>query len=90
MYFTTHAGETVSGPKLVAALNNVADDWERLALAIKNENAYAEHVTDEQKETAFREMLECAKGIREGQINSFTIWQRVNAALTGQCVALLP
>lgn len=86
----THTGEIVTGPRLTAALNKVADDWANLACAIRGEDAFASHVTEETKEQALTEMLERAEAIRNGDIGSFTIWQRVNEVLTGECVALLP
>jgi hypothetical protein len=87
--FVTHTGEIVSGERLQDAINNVANDWANLAYAIRKENAYAPHVTEKQKEDALNKMLTSAEEIRQGNINSFTIWQRVNNYLTGECVALL-
>ena len=90
MDFITHTGEIISGERLQAAINNVADDWANLAYAIRKENAYAPHVTEKQKEDKLNRMLASAEEIRHGKIDSFTIWQRVNNYLTGECVALLP
>ena len=89
MAFITHTGEQVSGERLNNALSQVADDWAKLAYDIRKEDAYAPHVTEKQKEDNMSRMIEAAERIREGNIKSFTIWQRVNTVLTGECVALL-
>lgn len=86
----THTGEIITGARLQAALDRVAQDWEELAHAIRKEDAYAPHVTDAQKEANLQGMLQSAAAIRTGSNRSFTIWQRVNTVLTGECVALLP
>ena len=88
-HFRTHTGEIVTGDKLQAALNAVADDWAALGRAIRAEDRYASHVTEETKDAALVKMLASAEAIRQGDVKSFTIWQRVNAKLTGECVALL-
>lgn len=71
------------------ALNKVADDWERAAYEIRKEDAYAEHVTEDEKDQYLQEMINQAEEIRNGKVKSFTIWQRVNYELTGECVAFL-
>lgn len=86
----THTGEEITGPQLTSALNAGADDWENLACAIRGEDLYASHVTEAQKDQYLAEMLERAEAIRRGEIESFTIWQRVNEKLTGRCVPFLP
>lgn len=88
--FVTHTGEIISGERLQDAINNVANDWANLAYAIRKKDAYAPHVTEQQKDNQLIKMLVIAEEIRQGNINSFTIWQRVNNYLTGECVALLP
>lgn len=87
--FRTHTGEIVTGDRLTAALNKVADDWADLARAIRKEDAYAPHVSESTKEANMQAMLARAEEIRAGLVDNFTIWQRVNTELTGQCVALL-
>lgn len=87
--FKTHTGEIVSGDRLRTALNKVANDWAENARAIRIEDAYGSHITEEQKNRYLAEGLAFAETIREGVIGSFTIWQRVNTALTGECVGLL-
>ena len=89
MTFRTHTGETVDGERLTSALAEVAKDWSDLAHAIRKADHYASHVTDDRKEQALQEMLHRADEIEAGDIRSFTIWQRVNTVLTGDCVALL-
>lgn len=87
--FRTHTGEIVTGQRLHDALNAVADDWATLGRAIRKEDRYADHVSEETKDAALAEMLARADAIRHGDLGSFTIWQRVNTKLTGECVALL-
>ena len=89
--FRTHEGTLypADDPTLKAACKRVADDWRKLGYAIRKEDAYAAHVTPERKEQALNDMLDAADQIEAGNITSFTIWQRVNTVLTGECVALL-
>lgn len=89
MTFRTHTGEIVEGERLNAALAQVANDWRDLAHAIRKQDCYASHVTEDTKECALQEMLQRADEIKAGDVRSFTIWQRVNTVLTGDCVALL-
>ena len=89
MGFRTHTGELVEGDRLTAALKRVADDWRQLGFDIRNEDAYASHVTEAEKDADLKAMLEEADAIAAGRVQSFTIWQRVNTVLTGECVALL-
>lgn len=86
--FTTHIGRVVTGEELKAALSAVADDWAQLAIAIHREDCYAPHVTLEQRDEYLIEMLKDAEDIRAGHVRSFTIRQRINTKLTGECVAL--
>ena len=89
--FRTHTGETVTGITLSNALNQVADDMVQNAKNIRIDNHYADHVTEEQKEECYLRSIEYAEQIRIGnRLNNFTIWQRINQVLTGECVALLP
>lgn len=88
--FRTHTGEIVTGPRLQDALNAVADDWATLGRDIREQDHYASHVSEEKKDEDLRRMLNGADAVRRGEVNSLTIWQRVNEKLTGECVALLP
>lgn len=88
--FRTHIGEIVTGERLQAALNVVADFYVENAKGIRKEDLYASHVTDDQKEDYLRKGLLYAEEIRLGKVTNFTIWQRVNTELTGECIALLP
>lgn len=88
MTFRTHTGEIITGERLQEALRQVAEDWRELAYAIRREDAYAPHVAETTKDTAMRDMLARANEIEAGKVDSFTIWQRVNTKLTGECVAL--
>lgn len=87
--FTTHEGEVVTGQRLKAALNKVANDWATLARDIRDEDDYAEHVSERTKDEDMLAMLEKADRIRKGEVNNFAIWQRVNTVLTGKCVDLM-
>lgn len=87
--FRTHTGEIVTGDRLAVACAKVADDWADLGRAIRAADNYAPHVTEAKKDFDLARMLNAADAIRQGEINSFTIWQRVNTAVTGECVALL-
>lgn len=88
--FRTHDGRVVAGPELEAALKKVAQDWRDLAHAIRKADRYASHVTEAKKDRNRDDMLARADEIEAGDAASFTIWQRVNTVLTGDCVAFLP
>ena len=87
--FTTHTGEIVTGERLQKALKAVADDWEKLGRDIYAEDCYASHVSEDTKLKNLQDHIDRAEEIRQGIVESFTIWQRVNTKLTGECVALL-
>ncbi len=87
--FRTHTGDIVTGERLTAAMATVADTWADMARAIRAEDAYASHVTETEKDSYLADDLARAERIRAGEVASFTIWQRVNTVLTGECVALL-
>lgn len=87
--FRTHTSEIVTGERLQAALDTVADDWAAMARAIHKEDAYAPHVTEATKADLLAKGLAFAGEIRRGETTGFTTWQRINTALTGECVALL-
>lgn len=87
--FRTHTGELVTGDRLQAAFDTVANDWANLARAIRAEDHYAPHVSEETKEANLSRGLAEAERVRAGKIENFTIWQRVNTVLTGECIALL-
>lgn len=88
--FKTHSGEVFTGAPLEAALSAVAEDWAALGRRIRKADNYAEHVTEEQKDTALERMLTSARRISEGHVESLTIAQRLNEKPTGECVSLLP
>lgn len=87
--FRTHKGHVVSGSELQAALSKVAADWREIAHNIRKQDCYAAHVSEETKDEHLTTMLAHADEIEQGCVDSFTIWQRVNTVLTGECVALL-
>jgi hypothetical protein len=88
--FRTHTKEIITGERLVAALNQVADERIELYKRIRIEDAYADHVSEETKDQILAKDIQYAESIRRGEINDFTAWQNVNYALTNECVALLP
>lgn len=90
MVFKTHTGETVTGQRLQYALDAVAHDYLKLARDIREEDAYAPHVTEEQKNKNMNDMFKHAHAVQDGSIFSFTDWQRVNEKLTGESIAFLP
>jgi hypothetical protein len=86
----THTGEIVSGRRLQDARDEVSDYWVDLSYAIRKEDLYASHVSEEKKEDILLKSIDFAENIRTGKIYSFTVWQRINNVLTGECIALLP
>lgn len=91
MKFQTHTGEIIKGKRLTQALNTVANNWIRLAHAIRKEDAYASHVSEQTKENELNKMLEQAERIRKGEEKiGFWLWQLLNTELTKECVAFLP
>lgn len=89
--FITHKNEIVTGEKLKQAQNAVADWWYKNAYAIYEEDAYAPHVTAQQKLDDLNDGIALAGRIRAGEEPmGFWLWQRINTELTGECVAFLP
>lgn len=75
---------------LQAARETVANDWAQLSRDIREEDCYAPHVTEEEKDRFLAEGLAYAEAIRNDTAPaSFTLWQRMFEAITGECVALL-
>ena len=87
MEFITSKKEIVKGEKLISAIESVKKDLINLAYAIKKENCYASHVTEKQKIDILNNSLKSANNIYN-KLHNFTIWQRINQKLTGECVAL--
>lgn len=82
-------GSIQQHPRFLVACKTVADDWRKLGHAIRQDDQYASHVTEAQKEKALADMLAIAERLEKGEIGSFTLWQRVNYELTGECVPFL-
>lgn len=76
--------------RLAKALRDVASDWRALGHAIRKEDAYASHVSEDTKDLILSNHLKEADRIESGKASGFTFWQRTNEKLTGDCVALLP
>ncbi len=87
--FKTHTGEIVTHERFMEACKCVAADMRENAHAIFEEDAYAAHITPGQKQEFLAKSLANADEVEAGKVDNFTIWQRVNQAITGQCVALL-
>jgi hypothetical protein len=87
--FKTHTGKLVTGARLNDSLGRVADFFVYNAYAVRIEDLYASHVTESEKDQYLAESLERAERIRAGNVDNFTVWQRVNTDLTGEFVALL-
>jgi hypothetical protein len=80
-----------SPEQIQAARETVAGDWAENARAIRQEDPYASHVTEAEKDMMLDRGLIYAEGIRAGQHDAcFTIAQRLWEVLTGDCIALLP
>ena len=87
--FITHDKRIVTGIELQNALKAVADDWRTSTIKILEQDHYAPHVTREEKEANFTKDMEFADKVESGEFDmSFTLWQRINEKLTGECIAL--
>lgn len=80
----------MKGKKVRDAFQKVSDDQIDLAKRIRNCGGYAAHVIEEEKDAIMKESIRRAVQIQVGTITNFTIWQRVNDVLTGECIAFLP
>lgn len=89
MNFRTHTGEIVEGARLREALEAVADWYAENARAIRREDTYAAHVTEARKDESLERGLAFAEEVRRGKAMGFSVWQRVNLHLTGECIAFL-
>ena len=87
----THTGEIITGERLKSAIKAVASDWRKLAYDIREEDAYASHVSEAEKDEIMAQHIKSADDFENGTSGPcFTLWQRLNTKLTGECVALLP
>ena len=86
----THTGEIIKGNRVTEAVKAVCNEWRELALAIRNEDSYASHVSEDEKDEYLSQSIILADDLEAGRVNpTFTDWQRINIILTGECVALL-
>lgn len=91
--FKTSTGETLTAdnPRLIAACETVAQFYEENARAILASKDFPAHVTQARKEEMARYRHTWAKQTRQREnLANFSVWQRVNTELTGECVAFLP
>jgi len=59
--------------------------------ALDEDFGFASHVTESEKKQYAAKERQYAHEIESGKHdNNFTIWQRMNYFLTGECLALLP
>lgn len=76
--------------QVLAAQKVVADGRINLYHAIREENAYAPHVTENQKDEHLAKGLIYAEEIREGKHNgNLTVLQLLLLELSGKCIPLL-
>lgn len=78
--------------QLQAARNYAAEgSWCCMENALNDDNYFASHITwSEKQKYARRERrwaMEVEAGLRD---HNFSVWQRMNYYLTGECIALLP
>ena len=86
----THKGQEVIGDELIEARKHVADDIVTVAYAIYKQDVYADHVTPKKKTELLHRDISYAEEVQKGlHDDNFTIWQRMNTFITGECVALL-
>ena len=66
-------------------------NYELASHAFDTDFGFASHVTDTDKQDYVARNIKLANEIEQGlHDNNFTVWQRMNYFLTGECVALLP
>jgi hypothetical protein len=84
--------EVVTGERLQEAREHASQINLRHAKSIRDGKVtFASHVTNERMITIAEKEEQHAKEIIEGiHDNNFTIWQRMNTFLTGECVPFLP
>lgn len=79
-------------PVYRAAKKQIAEDVREVAYAIRKEDLYASHVTEDEKDVYLKQKLSFADKIEKGhaEIYSFWLWQKINTILTGACIGFLP
>lgn len=76
--------------ELQAAREQVARFFEDNAQKIKVQDSYAAHVTARKKQKNLQRSLQWAQEIREGKHDgNFTVAQRMQVCLTGDCTPFL-
>ena len=86
----TSDGRTITGKELQNARLHVSAFFEDNALSVRQHDKYASHVSEGEKDHYLTRDLIYADEIAKGEHdNNFTIWQRMNEFITGECVALL-
>lgn len=73
------------------AILATAAKMEQTALGIREEDLYASHVTEEQKDDNLTKSLRYAKEVRKGEhLSNLTVAQRIRYYETGECLPILP
>lgn len=89
--FKDSNGRSVPSAELQNALNRVAEDWLLMGFNVYMMDQYPAHVSESAKYARYEKNKEVSERIRNGlELNNFTIRQRVDTYLTGNCAALLP
>ena len=76
-------------PELVEAIDEVSIFFLILAFRKFIADDYADHVHENTKIDNFLKEIQSAIEIKNGRIDNFTVSQRINTILTGECVPLL-
>ena len=93
--FKTHKGEVVSGAKLKKAINEVCDDCIARSHAIRKDDAYASHITTEEKNKILADNVSRFEGIRSQALSGelrYLPWflRDLDCKLTGESLPILP
>ena len=90
--FRTSTGQIISGEALQQACNQLAVWYDNQAVLVRQEDCFDSHVTQAAKDDYIkRYYTDTAQAVRErSNLANFTIWQKLNTILTGECVAFLP
>lgn len=91
LQFRTSLGDIVTGKRLTDALYEVGEAFKGYAYGTYDSDPYASHVTELDKMQYLIDGVLNGERIKTGAtLHNFTIAQRVNTILTGECIALLP
>lgn len=77
-------------PKFREACLKAANDIRESVQERRHIDDWPSHVSQKVKDDFWADRLAYADELERGEINSFTAWQDINYALTGESVAFLP